>query len=106
MARKLVNIMEGQFYPGTTRPLEPIWGTLKTLHGVPVIEIRSDWYKLQEDPEVEAQRHYRKDGYDDSGWVVSRGYSTFSDPIPTKKEAIQTMTEFSYSALKASGYFR
>lgn len=91
MARKPVNVFKGTYKEEYL--VMPVYGVPKRVFGVDVYEISPDIYYLQEDPNVDATRFYRKEGADFSGWVVARGQSVYSDPIPTKKEAIQLMPE-------------
>ena len=37
-----------------------------------------------------AERHYRRDGADFTGWIVSSG-NDYGDPIPNKKEALEKL---------------
>lgn len=70
------------------------WGTLKTVGGLRVVEVAPTLY-LTPDLEVEAARFSRAEGAHFTGWVVRydrRG--EYSDPIPTKAEALRLMVEW------------
>lgn len=47
----------------------------------------------RKDGQVEAVRYYKTDGANFSGWIVrsNRDIYSYSDPIPTKAEAIKAM---------------
>jgi hypothetical protein len=72
----------------------PLWGTLKTIGGLRVVEVSPDVY-LTPDLEVEATRSYLSRGDYFSGWIVRcERDRSYSDSIPTKAEALQVMVDW------------
>lgn len=86
-----VNIAEAL---GANRGAPPLWGTFKTVGGLRVVEVSPDVY-LTPDLEVEAMRSYLSRGDYFSGWTVRcLRDGSYSDPIPTKAEALRVMTDW------------
>ena len=72
----------------------PLWGTMKTVGGLRVVEVSPTLY-LTPDLEVEAAKFSRAQGDEFTGWVVRCDrYSENSDPIPTKAEALRAMVNW------------
>lgn len=72
----------------------PLWGTLKTIGGLRVVEVSPSLY-LTPDLEVEASKFSRAQGDEFTGWVVRYDrHSEHSDPIPTKAEALRAMVNW------------
>jgi hypothetical protein len=73
-----------------------VWGNLKTLHGVRVIEVHPGFY-VRPDLNVTAVRYFKNQGTAGfSGWVVSsdKSQNSYSDPIPNKQEALLVLNEW------------
>lgn len=73
----------------------PVTGTLRTLHGVRVVEINPESY-VSECLRFEAVRYVAsRDGTGFSGWIVRSRTSNgnYSDPIATKREALTELAE-------------
>lgn len=84
--------------PDAPKGIPHLKGTRKTLFGRRVIEISPTFYK-SDDLRFEASKHSRVDGDYFTGWLVrdtSRGVSGgYSDPIATKREAIELLADWS-----------
>jgi hypothetical protein len=91
----VVNVTLPEDRPYLMAGVAPATGTLRTLHGVRVVEINSESY-VSECLHFEAVRYVAsRDGTGFSGWIVrSRtSNSNYSDPIATKREALTELAE-------------
>jgi hypothetical protein len=73
----------------------PVTGTLRTLHGVRVVEVSSENY-VSECLRFEAVRYVAsRDGTGFTGWIVRSCTSSgdYSDPISTKRDALAALAE-------------
>lgn len=88
--------------PGAPKGHE-VYGTIKTVLGVPVIEVHAGFY-VSPDLRFSLYRRANEhaETYARGNWMIEDAADrrSFSDPIPTKREAFEALVEWQEYAAK------